>query len=105
MPLELATRAICNRVYHPRGRRGRLACTLEQLNGIAYAVAALVPLFAYEADGVTVRPLGPEEISQGLFRDGGRTLFFLDGRAAIRPLAVPASGVDDVTRALAEHDR
>lgn len=76
----------------------------KRFSRIAYAVAALVPLFTYEADGVAVRRLRPEEFSQGLFRDGGRTLFFLDGRAAIRPLAVSASGIEEVTRALAEHD-
>jgi hypothetical protein len=97
MPLELAARAIYRRVYEDKHRKAGLACSPEHLNGIAYALAALQPLYVVEE---TVRPIGKEDVLKGLFRDGGRRMIFLDGRAPIERLSVSAAKLDDVVRAL-----
>lgn len=103
VPLELAARTIYQRVYEEQHRKAGIACGPEQLNGIAYAIGALLPLFTYEGDSQTLRPLSDEELRKGLFRDGGRSMIFLDGRPAISRLAVSASGLDNVARALSQH--
>lgn len=97
MPLELAVRAIYRRVYEEKHRKAGLACSPEHLNGIAYALAALQPLFIGEE---SVRPIGKDEVLKGLFRDGGRRMIFLDGRDPIERIAVSAAKLEDVVRAL-----
>lgn len=102
VPLELAVRAVYQRVYEQKHRKAGIACTLEHLNGIAYAVAALLPLFTNDAQGF--RRLSEDELLKGLFRDGGRKMVFIDGRAAIHALAVSANGVERVSQALSAAD-
>jgi hypothetical protein len=100
MPLELAARAIYRRVYEDAHRKAGVACNTEHLNGIAYAIAGMLPLFV--VDDSTSRPRAVEsgELVRGLFREGGRRLIFLDERPALSCLAVSAARLEDVVRAL-----
>jgi hypothetical protein len=89
-------------VYAQAHGKAGIACSIEQLNGIAYAVAALAPVFTH--DKGSVRRVDEDEMLKGLFREGGRSMIFLDGRAALADLAVFAEAVEQVTRALSEQD-
>jgi hypothetical protein len=100
VPLEFAARTIYLRVYNPPCRGTRIDCAPEQLNGIACAMATLVPLYTYDKHPTTVRRLSAEELLHGLFHDGARILVFLDGRTPIRNLAVAVSELDAVVGAL-----
>ena len=100
VPLELAVRTVYARVYEAQHRKAGLVCSPEQLDGIAHAMAALVPVFAYDKDPAGVRRLSDQELQKGLFREGGRIMIFLDGRAPIRTFAVSAQALDIVVREL-----
>ena len=101
VPLSLAARTLYQRVYEELHRRTGQACGAEQLNGIAYTIGALLPLFTHGKEPDSIRRLSDDETRKGLFRDGASTLIFLDGRPAIGRLAVSASGVERVARMLA----
>lgn len=100
VPFELAVRTVYARVFEAQHREAGLVCGMEQLNGIAHAMAGLVPVFAYEKDPASVRRLSEEELEKGLFTEGGRIMMFLDGRASIRTFAVSAEALDIVVRQL-----
>ena len=100
VPLELAVETVYARVYEAQHRKAGLVCSPEQLNGIAHAIAALVPVFIYDKDPASVRRLGDHELEKGLFRECGRIMIFLDGRAPIRTFAVPGEALDSVVRQL-----
>ena len=103
VPLDLAARTVYQRVYEQAHRKVGVACNAEHLNGIAYAIAALSALFSYEVDGASApRSLKTDELLNGLFRDGGRSIIFLDGRPALTRLAVLASELYRVVHALSE---
>ena len=95
VPLELAVRTIQRRAYPERSLTAFLD---EQLNGLAYAVAALVPL--YEVNSAGVRTIARDELKHGYFRRGGKELHFLDNRPALIALAVTTSGVETVVRSI-----
>jgi hypothetical protein len=100
VPLELAARTIYQRVYEEQHRKAGLACGLDQLNGVAYAIISLVPTFTYDKDPQDLRQLSADEVLKGLLREGGRSMIFLDGRAAIVVLAVSAAELERVENAL-----
>ena len=80
IPFELALLLVFRRVYvEPVVPRA-------DLSGLANVVSSLVPVYIY-AGGV-VRLLRTEELKGGLFAEGGRRLYFLDGRPELRDLAV-----------------
>jgi hypothetical protein len=96
VPLELAVRSIQQRAYPEQS----LATFLnEQLNGIAYAVVALVPLYQADSAG-KVRAVTRDELQHGYFRQGAKELHFLDNRPPLKALAVTASGVETVVRSI-----
>ena len=96
VPLELAARSIQQRAYP---ERSLIPFLDDQLNGIAYAVAALVPL--YEVNGVgKVRAITRDELQHGYFRRGAKELHFLDTRQSLKALAVTTSGVETVVRSI-----
>lgn len=67
-------------------------------DAIATFIAATVTIYEYSDDpSVTPRPL-VDGLSEGLFRNGGRELHFIDGRPTKYLLAVQA---DDVARVIA----
>jgi len=100
VPLELAVEMVYARVYETQHRKAGLVCSPEQLNGIAHAIAALVPVFTYDKDPASVRRLDDQELEKGLFRECGRIMIFLDGRAPIRTFAVSGEAMDIVVREL-----
>jgi hypothetical protein len=103
VPLELAVRSVHERAYP---ERTLVAFLEEHLNGIAYAVAALVPLYELNGSG-EVRAITRDELQHGYFRRGARELHFLDNRPSLRALAVTASGMETVVRSIlaAKDDR
>jgi hypothetical protein len=94
VPLGLATRLICARVYAASG------CTPERLAGIAQLIGALAPLYTHSADGASIRRLKEEELLSSSYRKGGAELYFLDGRQPIDKLAVSHRSVEEVERLL-----
>ena len=90
MPLDLAVRTIFRRVYD---KPQRVGASPRDLDGLAYMIAGVWPIFAYEPDGGAVRQLSQDELSHGLFRGGARELYFVDSRPAARNLAVRVSTI------------
>jgi hypothetical protein len=62
--------------------------TNATLNMYAIVLSRLVTLYAISEDRQQIRRLTREDIAGGVFRDGGRELYFADGRQIIRGLAV-----------------
>ena len=100
VPLELAARTIYQRVYEEQHRKTGRACGVDELNGIAYAIISLVPIFTYDKDPQALRQLSNDEVLKGLLRDGGRTMIFVDGRATIPNLAVSTTELERVASLL-----
>jgi len=100
IPLNLAAAAVFRRVYVERTGDSVSSRTTAHLDGLAYVISNLVPIFAYEEGGTTVTQLRSAELSGGLFRDGGKALYFLDGRAEITLIGVRAGDVDYVAASL-----
>jgi hypothetical protein len=96
VPLELAARTIYQRVYEEQHRKTGRACGVDELNGIAYAIISLLPIFTYAEDPQTLRQLSNDEVLKGLLRDGGRLMIFVDGRATIPNLAVSTTELERV---------
>jgi hypothetical protein len=57
-------------------------------NRYAELLLRLVTVYALSEDREQVRPLSRSDTEGGTFRDGGREIFFSDGREPIRDLAV-----------------
>jgi hypothetical protein len=100
VPLELAARTIYQRVYEEQHRKMGRACGVDELNGIAYAIISLVPIFTCDNDPQTLRQLSDDEVLKGLLRDGGRMMIFIDGRAVIPNLAVSTTELERVASLL-----
>jgi hypothetical protein len=62
--------------------------TSATLNMYAIVLSRLVTLYAISEDREQIRSLALEDIAGGVFRDGGREVYFADGRETIRGLAV-----------------
>jgi hypothetical protein len=105
VPLELAVLKIYVLAFEAHHRKAGLICGPEQLNGIAHAIAALVPVFTYDKDPGSVRILSEQELQKGAFKEGGRVMIFLDSRAPIRTLAVSAGALHRVARELSASAR
>ena len=101
IPLPLAVGLIRAKVY---GERAGLQH--GQLDALAAFVAGTVLLYEFAADpSRPPHPLTSDEIEGGLFREGGRELRYLDGRAARRNLAVNAIDVECVMALLKDPQR
>src|SRR3954466_12628933 len=88
MPLDLAVDTIFRRFYAERLRTAVSSRDCAHLDGLAYMVAEAWPIYAYEENGNSFRRVSAEELSQALFRSGGKEIQFVDGRAPLRRLAV-----------------
>jgi hypothetical protein len=66
------------------------ASTIPSVTGNLYAelLSRLIPLYALSEDRQQVRALTRADIDGGMFRDGGREIWFPDGRPPIRGLAL-----------------
>ena len=100
IPLELAVRAIFRSVYAEQFAPGQSTRQAGHLDALAYTVAAMRPIYAYEGDGSSLRRIYDEELSGCLFRGGGREMYFIDGRCPVHGLAVAAEDVPLVIQAL-----
>jgi hypothetical protein len=100
MPLDLATRAIFRRVYEERTGLGVAARPGAHLDGLAYVIAELAPIYVYEHEGRSVTQLSKEDLAGGLFQNGGKKLAYIDGRRAITRLAVNVANIEAVTKTL-----
>jgi len=104
IPLGLAVGLIRSKVYAgakltDQGEKG-------DLNALASFVAATVPIYEYTADPSRApRALLRTELEGGMFRDGGKELRFIDGRATKRYLALNALDVECVRSLLHEPER
>ena len=102
VPLFIALEHIYRQVYTERTLGTAPSRCSDALDGLAHAVSSLAPLWAYSEDGGEVRELTARELASGLFRQGGQTLYFVDGPAPINNLAIRASAIGSVIAALIE---
>jgi hypothetical protein len=101
IPLGLAVDLIRHKVHGERPPAQRNA--EADLNALASFMAATMTLYEYDGDpSRPARTLAPRELEGGLFRNGGKELQFLDGRATKRLLAVTALDVECATALLAD---
>ena len=74
-------------------------------NAIATFIASAVPIWEYSDDArQPPKPL-QNPVPGGIFRDGGRELMFLDGRASKSLLAVHVNDIDCVVEMLKHPER
>jgi hypothetical protein len=100
IPFFLAVEHVFRRVYTERTLVSAITRGKVHLDGLAYTIANLVPVLVYdERDGGT-RTLTKDEMNRGLFRDGGQSLHFLDGRPVLRNLALRAVEIEGLVAAL-----
>jgi hypothetical protein len=100
MPLDLAARTVFRRVYEEKMLIAIPARQGTHLDGLAYAIAELAPLYTYEGNGITVRPLSEDELRGALFEGGAKVIRYADGRAPIEHIAVNAKTIQAVIRTL-----
>ena len=104
IPLGLAVGLVRSKVYAER----RLTDQgfMGDLNILASFVASTVPVYEYATDPSRApRVLRRSELEGGMFRDGGKELRFIDGRATKRYLALNALDVECVTSLLLDPER
>jgi hypothetical protein len=102
MPLDLAVDTIFRRFYAERLRTAVSSRDCAHLDGLAYMIAGAWPIYAYEENGNSFRQVSAEEVSQALFRSGGKEMRFVDGRAPLRRLAVHTQTVGAAVTMLAD---
>lgn len=102
MPLDLAVLTISRRVYEARSVSSR---DFGHLDGLAYMIAGVWPIYVYEEHGTGFRRLTSEEISHAIFRSGGKEMRFVDGRAPLQRLAVHAETVSAAAAILADVEK
>ena len=100
MPLDLAARAIFRRVYEERTGLGVAARPGAHLDGLAYVIAELAPIYVYENEGRSIVPLSKDDLAGGLFQNGGKRLAYVDGRRTITRLAVSVENIEVITKTL-----
>lgn len=104
IPLGLAVGLVRSKVYAERRLTGQ--GLKADLNVLASFIAGTVPVYEYATDpSKAPRALRRSELEGGMFRDGGKELFFIDGRATKRYLAVNAVDVECVTSVLRDPER
>lgn len=100
VPLDLATRLVFRRVYEDRGLAAEPMRSGRHLDGLACVIATMVPLYTYEVNGPEIRTLDKTLIDGGLFRGGGKALYFVDGRKEITQIAVSTDTIAQVVSAM-----
>ena len=100
VPLELAVRTVFTRVYSERLLVSVPVRSTAHLDGLAYTMTELTPIYVYRADGGDTRALSKAELEGGHFWDGAKELYFVDGRPALKNLAVKVSAIGAVVKAL-----
>jgi len=100
MPLDLAAAVIFRRVYGQQTHLHSPTRLSAHLDGLAYAIAELAPIYVYQRNGGPVRQLSREELAGALFQGGAKTISYIDGRAALADLALNARQVEALIRTL-----
>jgi hypothetical protein len=100
MPLDLAAGVIFRRVYSERMPVLTAPRSSAHLDGLAYAIADLAPIYVYEQSGGSVRQLSRQELDGGLFQNGAKTISYIDGRPALRDLALSVKHIEAIVQAL-----
>lgn len=96
LPLSLAADLVRAKIYAVWRTAGQ--DREAGLNTLATFIAGMIQLYEYGQDpSEAPRALRKAEIDGGLFRNGGKTLVFIDGRPTKSLLAV---NVDDVQRVI-----
>ncbi len=95
--LPLAARTVYQHAYGVAPPQAHLA---ERLNGLAYRLARSGGLFAMDERMAAPRPLLPEELACGHFRNGASELHFLDERAPIFHIGVTRECMENTVIAL-----
>jgi hypothetical protein len=100
MPLDMAVSTVFRRVYSERFLVG---CGRGDghLDGLAYMMASLVPVWVYKQDGSGIRILTKGELAAGLFKGGAKEMYFLDGRPTLTALAVSVHAIEATRKAFA----
>jgi hypothetical protein len=96
LPLATAAESIQRKAYP---ERPAVKASNEYLNGLAYAIAALVPVYAISPVG-EVHALTKEELAHGYFRGGAKELHFMDGRPLLNSLAITPEAVNTVVNSI-----
>jgi hypothetical protein len=105
MPLDSAANVIFRRVYVERMQLGTLGRLTAHLDGLAYTIAELTPIYVYEPNGASVRQLTATELAGALFQGGAKEISYIDGRETITHLAVDARDVEGVIQTLIASDK
>lgn len=105
MPLDLAVLTIFRRVYEARSKNAVSSRDFGHLDGLAYMIAGVWPVYVYEEHGTAFRRVTSEEVSLALFRSGGKEMQFIDGRAPLRSLAVHADTVSAAAAMLEDAEK
>ncbi|HKQ27057.1 MAG TPA: hypothetical protein VJT77_00570, partial [Burkholderiales bacterium] len=67
---------------------------LDRLNGLAYSLAAASTMYVLEGPELPPRPLRPDELAGGHFRNGAQEFRFLDDRPSIAHIGVTRDGIE-----------
>jgi len=100
MPFDLAVWLVFRRVYEEPmqtvvgGRAG------SHLDGLAYLVSELAPIYVYKPDGKQRRRLSESDLAGALFQEGARRITYIDGRPTIENLAVSVKRIQAVIQRL-----
>ena len=97
VPLSIAAKRIFSVVY------AKDVLSPERATGLAYAISVLVPVYVHETADRKLRRISPSEFADGVLRDGGDTLAFIDGRTSLLGLAVSELSVEHVVTFLRPH--
>jgi hypothetical protein len=100
MPLDLAAATIFRRVYQEALRVPAHGRPRAHLDGLAYTIAEMAPVYVYQTDGRSVRELTHADLAGGLFQGGASVLAYVDGRPPVRDLAVSVRHVRTIIETL-----
>ena len=91
VPLPFAVRMVYL-VSHGFGQPGEHF--LYRLDGLAYSLASACTLYVLEGPELPPRPLRPDELASGHFRNGAQEFQFLDDRQPITHIGVTRDGIE-----------
>jgi hypothetical protein len=72
----------------------------RHLDGLAYTIAELAPIYIYDPRGSSLRRISDDELRGALFQDGAKSISYVDRRTPITNLAVSIKNVDAVIQKL-----
>src|SRR3954470_366192 len=100
MPLDLAVSLLFRRVYEEPMQTVAGGRARSHLDGLAYLVSELAPIYVYKPDGKQRRRLSESDLAGALFQDGAKRIAYVDGRPAIENLAISVKKIQALIQAL-----